>query len=69
MTLGDWSAPNDSGLWLSRDNGKRWEGFMELPFNRIQRVTFDPDNEDIIYVTTFGGSIFKGPAAPVKLQP
>ena len=69
MTLGDWRAPNDSALWLSRDNGKTWEGFMELPFNRMQRVTFDPDNEDIIYVTTFGGSIFKGPAAPAKLQP
>ena len=27
-----------------------------------QRVTFDPKDESIIYVSTFGGSVWRGPA-------
>lgn len=58
MTLCE-GAPG-AGLWLSKDNGTTWQAFEELPFCNIQRVTFDPSNEDLIYVTTFGGSVFKG---------
>ncbi|MFB3894223.1 MAG: hypothetical protein ACE15C_19635 [Phycisphaerae bacterium] len=36
---------------------------QSLPFSNAQRVTFDPANENIIYVTTFGGSVWKGPAS------
>jgi len=69
MTLGDWNPPPDAGLWLSKDNGDTWEGFMELPFANIQRVTFDPNDENTIYVTTFGGSVFKGHAEPGQVAP
>lgn len=60
MTLTE-GAPG-AGLWLSKDNGTTWQPFDKLPFCNIQRVTFDPGNENVIYVTTFGGSVFKGPA-------
>jgi hypothetical protein len=36
---------------------------MGLPFSNAQRVTFDPADPDRIYVTTFGGSVWRGPAA------
>jgi photosystem II stability/assembly factor-like uncharacterized protein len=60
MTLCE-GAPG-SGLWLSRDNGETWKA-MSLPFANAQRVTFDPADENVIYVTTFGGSVWKGPAS------
>ncbi|MGC8638363.1 MAG: WD40/YVTN/BNR-like repeat-containing protein [Isosphaeraceae bacterium] len=60
MTLTE-GAPR-SGLWLSKDDGQTWKP-MSLPFANAQRVCFDRAHPDIIYVTTFGGSIWKGPAS------
>jgi photosystem II stability/assembly factor-like uncharacterized protein len=60
MTLTE-GAPG-SGLWLSKDDGKTWKP-MSLPFANAQRVAFDPADDGIIYVTTFGGSVWKGPAS------
>jgi photosystem II stability/assembly factor-like uncharacterized protein len=54
----------EDALWLSRDNGISWEAFDRLPFSNIQRVEFDPGNENVIYVTTFGGSVYKMPSDP-----
>ena len=62
MTLTE-DAPG-AGLWLSRDTGKSWQPFAELPFSNIQRVEFDPANDSVIHVTTFGGSVWHGPATP-----
>ena len=62
MTLCENSS--QPGLWLSRDNGKTWAPFSRLPFRNIQRVTVDPANDERIYVTTFGGSAWIGPATP-----
>ena len=56
--------PPGAGLWLSRDNGKTWRAFDELPFSNIQRVEFDPADDAVIHVTTFGGSVWRGPATP-----
>ncbi len=52
------------GLWLSKDGGETWKPFEDLPFNTIQRVSFDPNDDSVIYVCTFGGSVWKGPAEP-----
>lgn len=60
MTLTE-GAP-DCGLWLSKDNGQTWAAMKGLPFANAQRVTFDPKDSTVIYVTTFGGSIWRGPA-------
>ena len=53
------------GLMLSRDGGEHWEFFDQLPFDNIHRVTFDPDDEGVIYVTTFGSGVWRGPAFPI----
>jgi photosystem II stability/assembly factor-like uncharacterized protein len=60
MTLTE-GAPG-AGLWLSRDNGRRWQAFQNLPFSNIQRVVFDPQDDAKIIVTTFGGSVWRGSA-------
>ena len=62
MTLTE-GAPG-AGLWLTRDNGSTWEAFDDLPFSNVQRVTFDPSDETLMYVTTFGGSVWRGPVVP-----
>ncbi len=62
MTLTE-GAP-DAGLWLSRDDGQTWQAFDELPFSNVQRLTFDPSDDGVMYVTTFGGSVWRGPVAP-----
>lgn len=64
MTLTE-GAPG-AGLWLSKDNGQSWQAFDDLPFSNVQRVTFDPSDDGLIYVTTFGGSVWRGPAVPRK---
>jgi photosystem II stability/assembly factor-like uncharacterized protein len=71
MTLTE-GAPG-AGLWLSRDNGSSWQAFDDLPFSNIQRVMFygarggdalSSDQAKVIHVTTFGGSVWRGPEAP-----
>jgi len=62
MTLTEGAA--GTGLWLSQDSGQTWQAFDDLPFSNIQRVTFEPSDDGLIYVTTFGGSVWRGPAVP-----
>jgi photosystem II stability/assembly factor-like uncharacterized protein len=62
MTLTE-GAPG-AGLWLSRDTGQSWQPFADLPFSNVQRVEFDPANDEVIHVTTFGGSVWRGPSRP-----
>ena len=63
-TCTGWSASPEGSLFLSKDNGKTWAAFPELPFAQIARVTVDPQDPGIIYCTTFGGSVWEGPAEP-----
>jgi len=63
MTLTE-GAPG-AGLWLSRDHGQTWQAFDGLPFSNVQRVAFDPSDQCVMYVTTFGGSVWRGPIEPV----
>jgi len=57
-------SPAESSLWLSTDGGTNWRALDTFPFANTQRVTVDPDDENLIYVTTFGGSVFRGPGVP-----
>jgi photosystem II stability/assembly factor-like uncharacterized protein len=52
----------EPGLWRSDDAGATWTPLEGLPFAHAQRVTFDPADPSIIYVSTFGGSVWRGPA-------
>jgi len=61
MTLTE-DAPG-AGLWLSRDDGSTWTPMSGLPFCNAQRVAFDPADPESIYVTTFGGGVWHGPAS------
>jgi photosystem II stability/assembly factor-like uncharacterized protein len=61
MTLCE-GAPG-AALWLSRDDGATWAPMKGLPFANAQRVAFEPADPNVIYVTTFGGSVWKGPAS------
>ena len=49
----------EPGLWLSKDAGRTWKALEGLPFRNAQRITFDPRDESIIYVSTFGGSVWR----------
>lgn len=62
MTLTE-GAPGP-GLWLTRDSGATWEAFEDLAFSNIQRVVFDPSDDALMYVTTLGGSVWRGPVVP-----
>ncbi|MGD0091091.1 MAG: hypothetical protein ABSE73_14330 [Planctomycetota bacterium] len=50
------------GLWYSADAGQTWKQFEGLPFGVANRVQFDPDDHGYIYVTTFGGGVWRGRA-------
>jgi photosystem II stability/assembly factor-like uncharacterized protein len=52
----------NSGLWLSKDAGTTWKALDGLPFRNAMRVSFDPRDDSIIYVSTFGASVWRGPA-------
>ena len=45
-----------------RAPGSRWSN--DLPFSNIQRVMFDPSDDAVMYVTTLGGSVWRGPVVP-----
>jgi len=60
-------AYNDAAtppLWLSKDAGKTWTPFDDYPFCSAHRVHFDPRDDSTIYVTSYGGSVWQGPAVP-----
>lgn len=59
MTLTE-GAPG-AGLWLSKDGGRSFRALEGLPFRNVQRVHFPPGDANRIYVTTFGGSVWRGP--------
>jgi photosystem II stability/assembly factor-like uncharacterized protein len=62
MTLCE--GPPGAGLWLSTDGGTSFAAVDGLPFSNVQRVTTDPADPSVIYVTTFGGGVWRGPAGP-----
>jgi len=51
-------------LWISEDRGESWTAFEDYPFCSAHRVHFDPADPTVIYVTSYGGGIWRGPATP-----
>jgi hypothetical protein len=53
---------SEPGLWLNKDVCKTWKALEGLPIRNAQRVSFDPKDDSVVYVYTFGGSVWCGPA-------
>jgi photosystem II stability/assembly factor-like uncharacterized protein len=53
----------DQAAFRSADRGETWARIRGFNFKWGQRVVADPADVSKIYVTTFGGSVWHGPAA------
>jgi photosystem II stability/assembly factor-like uncharacterized protein len=53
----------ESSAWRSNDRGETWQRIKGYNFKWGHRVIPDPENPGMIYVTTFGGSVWYGPAS------
>ena len=53
----------ESSAWRSTDRGATWERLRGFNFKWGHRVIPDPHEPGKVYVTTFGGSVWHGPAA------
>jgi hypothetical protein len=53
----------DQGAWRSADRGATWTRIRGFNFKWGHRVIPDPASPDRIYITTYGGSVWHGPAA------
>jgi len=52
----------ESSAWRSTDRGETWRRLRGYNFKWGHRVIPDPLRSDKIYITTFGGSVWHGPA-------
>jgi len=52
----------ESSAWRSTDRGETWQRIRGFNFKWGHRVIPDPLNPAMIYVTTYGGSVWHGPA-------
>jgi photosystem II stability/assembly factor-like uncharacterized protein len=50
-----------NAAFRSDDRGQSWKKLKGYSFQWGQRPVIDPDNPDMLYLTTFGGSVFHGP--------
>jgi len=53
----------ESGAYRSTDRGATWTRIRGFNFKWGHRVIPDPADRSKIYITTFGGSVWHGPAA------
>jgi len=53
----------DAAAYRSEDRGRTWRRIKGYNFKWGHRVVPDPINREMIYVTTFGGSVWHGPAS------
>ncbi|MFL6208634.1 MAG: hypothetical protein ACJ74W_07260 [Pyrinomonadaceae bacterium] len=53
----------DAAAYRSTDGGRSWTHIKGYNFKWGHRVVLDPADPDKIYITTFGGSVWHGPAA------
>jgi photosystem II stability/assembly factor-like uncharacterized protein len=53
----------EDSVWRSTDRGETWSRVRGYNFKWGHRVIPDPARPGMIYVTTFGGSVWHGPAA------
>ncbi|MCE5271491.1 hypothetical protein LLH00_09445 [bacterium] len=54
-----------NAAWRSDDRGESWKRLEGYRFKWGQRPNIDPRRPDLIYLTTYGGSVFVGPSTGV----
>ena len=52
----------ESAAWRSADRGRTWQRLRGYNFHWGHRVIPDPADPDKVYITTYGGSVWHGPA-------
>ena len=57
-----YAAGFESSIWRSSDAGITWQRLKGFNFKWAHRVITDPLDANQIYVTTFGGGVWHGPA-------
>ena len=57
-----YAAGFESSAWRSTDGGKTWERIRGFNFKWGHRVIPDPRHPDEIFITTYGGGVWQGPA-------
>jgi photosystem II stability/assembly factor-like uncharacterized protein len=55
-----YAAGFESSVWRSADRGLHWSRVPGFNFKWAHRVIPDPHDRNLIYVTTFGGSVWHG---------
>jgi photosystem II stability/assembly factor-like uncharacterized protein len=58
-----YAAGFEAGAWRSTDRGEHWARIPGFNFKDAHRVIPDPADRSKIYITTFGSSVWHGPAA------
>lgn len=56
----------DSAAYRSDDKGRTWSKLGGCNFKWGHRVVIDPANRDMIYITTYGSSVWYGPAQGIE---
>jgi photosystem II stability/assembly factor-like uncharacterized protein len=57
-----YAAGYESAIWRSADRARSWKRIPGFNFKWTNRIIPDPLHEDLIYITTFGGGVWHGPA-------
>jgi photosystem II stability/assembly factor-like uncharacterized protein len=55
-----------SSAWISKDHGEHWTRIPGYNFKWGHRVSPDMVDPSMIYISTFGGSVWHGPSAGAK---
>jgi hypothetical protein len=61
-----WCPVSGLGLMMTADGGETWRECKGLPFGPASRVTVDPQDHETIWVSTFGGGVWRGPARGIE---
>jgi len=61
-----WVSTGTHGLIVTTDAGKTWKEVKGVPFKGVNRVTVDPRDHETIWLSTFGGGIWRGPATEAE---
>ena len=51
-----------SSIWRSGDRGQTWKRIRGFNFKAAHRIIPDPADPGMIYVATYGSSVWHGPA-------